>query len=125
MQIPTSARKTLVTAATFVAFAALALGATACTSASTSTQSAPASTSTATRAQTASATTTAAASGATPTAAEGKTIVKTSCIGRCHQSSLLDKRYSASKSQSIAADMGSKAGLTTAQQTAVAAYFAR
>lgn len=123
MQIPTSTRRTFITAATFIAFAALALGATACTSASTSTQSAPASASAAT--QTQSTSTTAATSSATPTAADGKVIVKASCIGRCHQSSLLDKRYSASQAQSIASDMGGKAGLTSAQEAAVAAYFAQ
>jgi pyruvate dehydrogenase E2 component (dihydrolipoamide acetyltransferase) len=124
-------RRILATAAALVVVGALSAGATGCTSATSIapaavSQAAPAAPAPASAAAPAAAAPAQAAPAATgPTAADGQKVVQSSCIGRCHQSGLLKKRYSASSAQAIAADMGSKAGLSSGQQAAVVAYFAQ
>ncbi|MDR3686187.1 MAG: hypothetical protein P4L93_04430, partial [Coriobacteriia bacterium] len=115
-------------AAALVAVGALSLGATGCTlasspSAAAVSQATPAAPAPAPAAAPAASATAAAPAG--PTAADGRKVVQTSCIGRCHQAGLLGKRYSASSAQGIAADMGVKAGLNSSQKAAVVAYFAQ
>ena len=131
MKNPNAIRRILVTAAALAAVGALCFGTTGCTSATSSSpaavsQAAP----TAPAAAPAPVVDSPAAAQAAPapvgpSAINGQKVVQTSCIGRCHQSGLLGKRYSASSAQAIAADMGSKAGLSSSQKAAVVAYFAQ
>jgi cytochrome c5 len=133
MKHPNSIRRILVIAAALVAVVALTFGATGCTAATGSTPSAqsvaPVTAPAAPAAAPAPAATTAAPAAAAapsgPTAAEGQQVVKSSCIGQCHGPSLLNKRYSAAKAQSIASNMGRTAGLDAAQKAAIVAYFAQ
>lgn len=142
MKHPNSIRRILVAAAALVAVGALTFGATACTSATSSapvqaaqaaapapaapalaTPAAPAAASAPAAAAAPAAATAAVASG--PTAADGKKVLQSSCIGRCHQSDLLNHHFSTAKATSIASDMGREAGLNSDQKAAVVAYFAQ
>jgi hypothetical protein len=57
--------------------------------------------------------------------AQGQTVVRKSCIGRCHGANILNFRTSPSQAQTIAASMGRRAGLAPAAQHAVALFFAQ
>ena len=59
------------------------------------------------------------------TIAEGQAIAQASCVGRCHGSKLLDRRYSAADASVFAPKMGAKVGLSPAQEAALVAYFAQ
>ena len=119
--------KTLITALAVVALGVLAVSATGCstsvipyTPAKTPAPVTPAASSTAAPAAGA-----ASSAAADPTVAQGKAIVQSSCIGRCHGANLLDFRTSQASAVQLASSMGSRAGLSADKQQAVATFFAQ
>jgi hypothetical protein len=61
----------------------------------------------------------------TVTAAYGKVVVRTSCIGRCHGANLLDYRTSQADAQRVASSMGPRSALGADQQAAIALFLAQ
>ena len=121
MQTSNSTRRILRAAAILVALGALALAATACSSAAQS----PISTVPAAPAQPTAAAPAAATAAAAPTTAQGRAVVKSSCIGQCHGANILNYRASQPNAQRIAQSMGRRAGLPADKQQAVASFFAQ
>ena len=121
MKISDSLSRTLVGATVVIALGTLTLGATGC-AAFTGATTAPVAQSSATMDSPAAS---AAAAAAVPTPALGRVVVKSSCVGRCHGSDILNYRTSQASAQRVAKSMGRKAGLSADKQQAVAIFFAQ
>ena len=129
MKTPNSTLRILVAASAVVLLAALATSAIGCTSASSAAsvpvaQTAPAAAPAAEGKATA-AGNSGAATPAGPSPAQGKAVVKSSCVGQCHGSNILSYRTSPTSAQRIAQSMGRRAGLSADKQQAVATFFAQ
>jgi hypothetical protein len=132
MKTSNSAPRILIAALTIVALGAVAIASTGCSSATSqapapqavaATTPAPAAAAPAPAAATAPAPAGPAAVG--PTAALGKTVVASSCVGQCHSDKLINYRTSAAGAQRIATSMGRRVGLPAEKQQAIALYFAQ
>ena len=131
MKISDSLSRTLVGATVVIALGTLTLGATGCaaftgaTTAPVAQASATMDSPAASAAAAAAAPPAAAGAAAVPTPALGRVVVKSSCVGRCHGSDILNYRTTQTSAQRIATSMGRKAGLSADKQQAVAIFFAQ